>query len=431
VSEETKTAITGFAKQFISYTEAKNALLKRIAKGKIFTLEYTNNRGVNAPDLSNINFIAATGMGARIDLTANGSFTFYNKQPLAATPGGLRPGRVRDFQFAGQVAIPFKVGDGQFDFWFSGRYERLMENASTLAGTTIPGTKGDIAVGQIGLNIPIKSLGIKFPVSVTFANRTELIKEKEVRGNIGFTFNRGAMAGKPGLTPTLTGGSADPRALVNAIHFKAAWNDPFPEKATADAPFSVEPGRDVTVRMMAATRSYALRDDAEAQVVELPYRDRMASLVVVLPKARDGLDALVASLTPARLAELTARGQSVRVALKLPRFTFTTAFEATPLLRRLGMVDPCDPVTADFSGITLSKKDRPFIGQVLHKAFVAVDEKGTEAAAATVVLVRAGSAAKPEEPVVVTVDHPFLFFIRHEATGQLLFAGRVDDPTAK
>ena len=220
-------------------------------------------------------------------------------------------------------------------------------------------------------------------------------------------------------------------ALVNAIHFKAAWNDPFSEKATADAPFTVEPGRDVTVRMMAATRSYALRDDAEAQVVELPYRDRMASMVIVLPKARDGLDALVASLTPARLAELTARGQPVRVALKLPKFTFTTAFEATPLLRRLGMVDPCDPVAADFSGITLSKKDRPFIGQVLHKAFVAVDEKGTEAAAATVVLVRAGSEAKPEDPVVVTVDHPFLFFIRHEGTGQLLFAGRVDDPTAK
>lgn len=222
-------------------------------------------------------------------------------------------------------------------------------------------------------------------------------------------------------------------ALVNAIYFKAKWNEPFPEQATADAPFTVEPGRDVTVRMMAETRPFALRDDAAAQVVDVPYRDGMASLVVVLPKARDGLDALVASLTPARLAELTtrARRQPVRVALKLPKFTFTTAFEATPLLRRLGMVDACDPMKADFSGITLSKKERPFIGQVLHKAFVAVDEKGTEAAAATVVLARAGSAARPEDPVVVTVDHPFLFFIRHEATGQLLFAGRVDDPTAK
>lgn len=188
ISAETAQAVTDFAKTFLEYTQRKNELLDRIARGKILTLEYTNTRNVNAPDLSNFNFIAATGAGAKIDLTANGSLTFFNKLP-AATALVPRPGRIRDFQFAGQLAVPFKVGDGQFDFWFSGRYERLVENASTLAGTLVPGTKGDLAVGQFGINIPIKSLGIKFPVSVTFANRTELIKEKEVRGNIGFTFN--------------------------------------------------------------------------------------------------------------------------------------------------------------------------------------------------------------------------------------------------
>ena len=188
ISDETAQAVTDFAKTFLEYTQRKNELLNRIARGKILTLEYTNTRNVNAPDLSNFNFIAATGAAARIDLTANGSFTFFNKLP-PTTASVPRPNRIRDFQFAGQLAVPFKVGDGQFDFWFSGRYERLVENASTLAGTVVPGTKGDIAVGQFGINIPIKSLGIKFPVSVTFANRTELIKEKEVRGNIGFTIN--------------------------------------------------------------------------------------------------------------------------------------------------------------------------------------------------------------------------------------------------
>jgi hypothetical protein len=189
VSAETVDAVTRFAEGFQAYETGRKQLLDKIAKGKLLTFEYTNTRGVNAPDLSNFNFIAATGTGARVDLTANGSFTFFNKLPLA-TPAVPKPGRIRDFQFAGQVTIPFKLGDaGQFDFWFSGRYERLLENASTPAGTTMPNTKGDIAVGQFGLNIPIKSLGIKFPVSVTFANRTELIKEKEVRGNIGFTFN--------------------------------------------------------------------------------------------------------------------------------------------------------------------------------------------------------------------------------------------------
>ncbi|HWP56179.1 MAG TPA: hypothetical protein VN476_18745 [Pyrinomonadaceae bacterium] len=188
VSNETKAALINFARQYSEYTQKKNDLLKRIASGKIFTLEYTNSRATNAPDTSNFNFIAATGPGGKVDLTANGSLTFFNKVP-AATALVPKPGRIRDFQFAGQVTVPFKFGESQFDFWFSGRYERLVENASTVAGTIIPGTKGDIAVGQFGLNIPIKSLGIKFPVSVTFANRTELIKEKEVRGNIGFTFN--------------------------------------------------------------------------------------------------------------------------------------------------------------------------------------------------------------------------------------------------
>jgi hypothetical protein len=185
VSEDSVNTITDFAAANKIYVEKKNELLDKIAKGRIYTLEYTNKREVNAPDTSNFNFIAATGAGSRIDLTANGSFTFFHTRP-AATLAVPRPGRIRDFQFAGQVDIPFKQG---FDFWFSGRYERLLEDATTLGGMTIPGSKGDIAVGQFGLNIPINSLGIKFPVSLTFANRTELVNEKEIRGNFGFTFN--------------------------------------------------------------------------------------------------------------------------------------------------------------------------------------------------------------------------------------------------
>ena len=189
VSEETIHAVTDYARQFQAYTEMKNKLLDWIANARVFTVEYTNDRSVNAPDTSNFNFIAATGTGRHIDLTANGSFTFFNK-PLAASPTAPRSKRMRDFQFAGQIDIPFNLGNaGQFDFWFSGRYERLLEDAMTPAGILMPNTSGDIAVGQFGLNIPIKGLGMKFPVSLTFANRTELIKEKEIRGNFGFTFN--------------------------------------------------------------------------------------------------------------------------------------------------------------------------------------------------------------------------------------------------
>ena len=185
VAEESVDAITDFAAKSKTYIEKKNELLDSIASGKIFALDYTNKREVNAPDTSTFNFIAATGTAGRVDLTANGSFTFFHSRPLVAslTP---RPGRFRDFQFAGQLTIPFRSG---LDFWFSGRYERLLEDATISSGLTIPDTKGDIATGQFGLNIPIKSLGIKFPVSFTFANRTELVKEKEIRGNFGFTFN--------------------------------------------------------------------------------------------------------------------------------------------------------------------------------------------------------------------------------------------------
>ena len=193
VSQETVQAVADFAKHFQRYSLRKQELLDRIAKGNVFTFEYTNRREVNAPDTSNFRFIAARGMqggGRTIDFTANGSLTLFHSRPAPATPDGPRPGRVRDFQFAGQVDVPFQVGDaGQFLFWFSGRYERLLEDASTQAGTTVPGTRGDIAVGQFGLKVPIPGMGMHLPISFTVANRTELVKEKEVRGNFGFTFN--------------------------------------------------------------------------------------------------------------------------------------------------------------------------------------------------------------------------------------------------
>lgn len=189
VTQDSITALTDFAKEDRTYTEAKDSLLDSIAKGRIFTIEYLNKREVNAPDTSNFTFIAATGAGGRVNLTANGSFTFFHQRPEAASLTDPRPNRIRDFQFAGELDIPFKLGGSQFDFWFSGRYERLLTDAHNAAGVVVPGTRGDIALGQFGLNIPIESLGMKFPVSVTFANRSELIKEKVVRGHFGFTFN--------------------------------------------------------------------------------------------------------------------------------------------------------------------------------------------------------------------------------------------------
>jgi serpin B len=215
-------------------------------------------------------------------------------------------------------------------------------------------------------------------------------------------------------------------ALANAIHFKASWAEPFPERMTADKPFTVAAGKEVQAKTMSITRSMAYGEHVDAQVLEISYRDRATSMVVVLPRAKDGLDALVAGLTPQRLESLLGTLAHRKVALELPKFSFTTAFDAAGALGALGIKAAFSP-TADFSGITRSQP--LFIGPVLHKAFVAVDEKGTEAAAATVVMMRAGSAPRPDEPTPFVVDHPFLFVIRHVPTGTILFAGRVVDPT--
>jgi serpin B len=226
----------------------------------------------------------------------------------------------------------------------------------------------------------------------------------------------------PGMPPPDT-----KLVLANAIHFKAQWADAFNENATAVGPFTIAGGTDVKAKMMARTGSMMYVETDDAQVLEIPYRGGATSMLVVLPKVKDGLDAVVKSLTPYKLASLVPLA-SRRVALKLPKFTFTTPLDVTGTLKAMGMPAAFDGRLADFSGIT---DEKPlFIGAVLHKAFVAVDEAGTEAAAATVVMMRAGSAMHPEPPTPFVVDHPFLFLIRHRATGTILFAGRVVDPTA-
>lgn len=190
-----------FENELNSYVEGRRALLDRINHGTVVTFEYLNNREVNAPDTSNFRFIAEKGTGglsgSKVDLTFNGSLTIFNKKPSLATllltnPTATKAGRVRDFQFAGQLDMPLGEvieGAGKFVLFAGGRYERLMENATDVVGKVMPNTKGDIGIFQFGVKIPIKGSGIKIPLSMTFANRTELIKEKEVRGNFGITLD--------------------------------------------------------------------------------------------------------------------------------------------------------------------------------------------------------------------------------------------------
>jgi serpin B len=223
----------------------------------------------------------------------------------------------------------------------------------------------------------------------------------------------------PGVISSLTR-----LVLTNAIYFNAAWEYPFDENATHDGPFYLLDGTEVTVPMMGQTESFRYAEGDGYQAVELPYDGRELSMVILLPEEgqfETFEGSLDASLVDAIIGDL----KSQEVALTMPKFEFESEFGLKDTLSAMGM-----PIAftdaADFSGMTGGKDLQ--IAEVIHKAFVSVDEAGTEAAAATAVVMEL--TAMPEEPVEVTVDHPFIFLIRDIETGTILFIGRVVNPGA-
>lgn len=213
--------------------------------------------------------------------------------------------------------------------------------------------------------------------------------------------------------------------LASAVYLKAAWTQPFPVSATDDGPFYPD-GRDrpgMSVPMMRGTgpRAY-LRGDGY-QGVLLPYRDVSLAMAVLLPDGPlAGLRPKVAAAGVGGLLAGTARHQ---VTLSLPRFRLEASFGLIPALRRLGVAEAFGD-GADFSGITDAERLR--IGVVAHKAYVDVDEQGTEAAAATAVVIQARAALRAPSAVTMVVDRPFLFAIIDTATGLPLFLGQVSRP---
>jgi serpin B len=176
--------------------------------------------------------------------------------------------------------------------------------------------------------------------------------------------------------------------------------------------------------MMRQTESFGYAEGEGYQAVELPYDGREMSMVILLPE-RDAFEGFEDSLDAKQVQAILENLKYRQVALKMPGFEFDSRFSLNQALEALGM-PAAFTGRADFSGMTGSKD--LFISDVLHKAFVSVDEEGTEAAAATAVVMKLSAVG--EEPVPVTVDHPFLFLIRDIETGAILFVGRVVDPGA-
>jgi serpin B len=229
------------------------------------------------------------------------------------------------------------------------------------------------------------------------------------------------------LVPANTLGQNTAAVLVDAVFFRAAWEEPFSARATATAPFTRAPGHPVPVRMMNLTTDLPYSETRDAQVVSLRYADARHSLVVILPRATNGLSALEARLTPGTLNGWLSGLSPRSVRLALPRFTMTHSERLDAALAAMGMPAAFDPAAADFSGIAPAR--RLWISAVLHRAFVAVDETGTEAAAATAVEMLMEMVVQHAHPSPFIADHPFLFLIRDDRTGVILFMGRVADPS--
>lgn len=213
--------------------------------------------------------------------------------------------------------------------------------------------------------------------------------------------------------------------LTNAIHFKGKWATQFNPGKTRDAPFHLADGKRVTMPMMYEEMKCRMGyiPVIQAQILELPYSGGEMSMVVLLPRLPDRLPEIERLLTAESLAKWLAGTEEVKdCGVSMPKFRFERSYDLPEHLKTLGMVDAFIPEMADFSGM-FSGVEQLYISAVAHKAFIEVNEEGTEAAAATAVTVR-----KATGPPRFYIDHPFLLLIRDTKHGTILFMGRVMNP---
>jgi serpin B len=226
----------------------------------------------------------------------------------------------------------------------------------------------------------------------------------------------------------LPAGSLDARTrlvLTSAIYFYGKWQDPFVASRTQPAPFTLPSGATTEASFMNQTSHFGYAETPSAQILEMPYAGTGMAFDVLLPKTPAGLPGLDKSLTLDNLTGWLGKLAARNVQVSLPKFRAESQFSLRQALSAMGM-----PIAftdkADFSGVAWSRVLA--ISEVFHKAFVDVSERGTEAAAATGVVMRATAMRAPEPPVVFRADRPFMFLIRDTGTGVVLFIGRLTDP---
>jgi serpin B len=227
------------------------------------------------------------------------------------------------------------------------------------------------------------------------------------------------------LLPSGSITSATRLVLADAVYFKADWASPFRASATHKGDFHVNANTTTAVAMMNQTGSFAYMEDGQVQALQMPYAGGDWAMLLILPKTADGLSGVEATMDAARLNRIVAALADQSVQVSLPKFQLSQNFSLREILRRMGMALAFSPREADFSGMD-GQRDL-CLSDVMHKAYVAVDEQGTEAAAATGGLVVATFAIQPRHTFIA--DHPFMFLLRDRQSAVILFAGRLSQPT--
>jgi serpin B len=228
------------------------------------------------------------------------------------------------------------------------------------------------------------------------------------------------------LLPSGSVSSLTRLVLTNAVYFDGQWKYQFDPEETRDAAFHISPGEHVQTPVMYQQASFRYGSFDQFQMLEMPYSGDDLSMVIMLPNQVNGLAELESQLSIDLLQESVASLQEQDVKVHLPKFTFSDQFDLTSSLQELGMTDAFVPGIADFDGIADRELFDLHISGVFHKTFIDVNEVGTEAAAATGVVV--GVTSIPPPPPVFRADHPFLFALRDAHSGSLLFLGRLNRP---
>ena len=212
--------------------------------------------------------------------------------------------------------------------------------------------------------------------------------------------------------------------LVNAVYFNDAWQHPFAKEDTKDEYFYMVPNGQVQTPMMHTSAKFGYISNKIYQAISLPYKNCDLSMIIIMPVVEQ-FDEFEKTLNAKNIEDIIPLLQEQPIDLTFPKFKFETNFSLVEPLVKLGILNAFAPLSANFSGIDGTREI--FIGNIIQKAYISVDEYGTEAAAATAATMKT-TALETDSPIIVKIDHPFIFAIRDQQTGTVLFIGRLLNP---